>query len=335
MANLIEQLVDNAEYTGCETTMFGEPLGGGIRQTITLDAPATIGTIQFKIVMYSYTEGYPLDRLFQISIHAFDPDTEIISGDLLGLTVISTAPLSLIHNVPQMVDFVFDTPVELEIGNYALTIEDITDGLWGEFTETEGWWFTDGIYYFRAAGNEYADGSGYLVWSPIQNIGDFVFTVAEAEADLSLTPTSPEYEATGIKIAPSGLTWECEGFDPETMVFDVYFRMFGVTQFTLVGDGVTDATLPIEENLAYNFLYFWKVNVREIGTDDILLAGDEWNFNTEALIKYPIPRHRTVPSPAGGGATMTVQTAENCLKAIKHLVVASQNTLWYDYEAGV
>jgi len=156
----------------------------------------------------------------------------------------------------------------------------------------------------------------------------------DTDITLTITPVFPAHEATGIKIAPSGVTWGCDDFNSDTMVFDVYFRMFGVTQFTKVGEGISPLTLAFSYNLAYNFLYFWKVNVREIATGAILLAGDEWNFNTGALTKYPEPYTRTVPDPAGGGATMTVQTAENCLKAIKHLVVASQNTLWYDYEAG-
>jgi hypothetical protein len=163
--------------------------------------------------------------------------------------------------------------------------------------------------------------------------GDLGFQLWAADA-LALSPTAPLHEATGITIAPTSLTWEGTGFDSETMGYDVYFRMFGVTEFTLVGDGQSDATLILPDNLVYNFLYFWKVNIRNLETDEILLAGDEWNFNTEALVKYPEPSTRTVPVPGGGG-DMTVQTAENCLASIKRVVAASQNTIWYEYEAGV
>jgi hypothetical protein len=296
----------------------------------TFTAPSNMTLESVKLWVGEIGGEVLVDRLLYIYIRDVGEDGKPGIEDLT-YSYVNTSTMSL----PGWVEFVLDTPLELTSGT-SYSINAYADGGWWEETEEE---YT--IYYSLgySTGNPYAGGAAYyddLLMGGFQEVSgvDLAFQLWGTADTLTLEVVFPEHEATGIKIAPAGLTWTCEGFDSETMGFDVYFRMFGVTQFTLVGDGQADATLALPDNLVYNFLYFWKVNVRNLETDEILLEGDEWNFNTEALIEYPVPSTRTVPIPGGGG-NMTVQTAENCVAAVKRVVAASQNKIWYEYEAGI
>lgn len=169
----------------------------------------------------------------------------------------------------------------------------------------------------------------------------------DTDVSLVLTPTFPTHEADGVLIAPAeGVIWDCQpavpdtqGYDPATMAFDVYFSSTGgfVGGESPLSSGQPDLTLPLPFNLSYGWQYYWKIVVRELSTGAVLLEGSAWSFDTQPLIEYPIPRYRTVLAPGQppGGTTMSVATAENCLASIKRLVAASQNTIWYEYEAGV
>jgi hypothetical protein len=266
-----------------------------------------------------------VDRLLYIYIR------DVVGGvpgiEDLTYSFVNTSTMSL----PGWVEFVLDTPIELTSGT-SYSINAYADGGWWEETDM------DYLTYFSlgyATGDPYAGGGAYyddLFMGGFQAVSgvDLAFQLWGTATALVLTPTAPLHEATGIKIAPSGLEWACENFNAATMVFDVYFRMFGVTQFTLVGNGQSDLTLTLPDNLVYNFLYFWKVNVRDIATNEILLAGDEWYFNTEALVEYPAPSTRTVPDGLEPPGVMTVTTGDNCLAGIRRIVAACNNEIWYE-----
>jgi hypothetical protein len=300
-----------------------------LSQTFTAPSDMTLESVKLWI---GEIGDVLVDRLLYIYIRDVD---EFGKPGALDLTYsfVNTSTMTL----PGWVEFVLDEPIELTSGT-SYSINAYADGGWWEETDM------DYLQYFSlgyATGNPYAGGATYyddLFMGGFQEVSgvDLAFQLWGAADSLVLEAVAPLHEATGIHLAPAGLEWSCEGFDAETMVFDVYFRMFGVTQFTLVGNGQSELTLALPDNLVYNFLYFWKVNVRDIATDEILLEGDEWNFNTEALIEYPRPSTRTVlePGEPPGGTTMTVPTAENCVAAIRYLVAASQNTIWYEYVAG-
>jgi hypothetical protein len=286
--------------------------------------PQTEGPFNLtSVFVYVTKTGTPDPAL--ISLYVYDeygPGGE--AGSLLAsATAISTSDMT----TPGWVEYVLDTPVAMSNGTGYWIL--VLAAFWSvEESPASNYWslgcstanpYTAGVAVTIDLFGTYAYPTGY----------DLGFQLWAGES-LALVATAPLHEATGVMIAPTSLTWEGTGFDPATMGYDVYFRMFGVTQFTLVGDGQAVATLVLPDNLVYNFLYFWKVNIRNLATDEILLAGGEWYFNTEALVEYPTPSTRTVPDGLTPPGTMTVITGDNCVAAIRRIVAACNNEIWYE-----
>jgi len=185
------------------------------------------------------------------------------------------------------------------------------------------------------SGPHYASRSdGLLATPPVaewEEIYMFSFTIAEGGIEYLVTPATPTAEAVGEKIIANGLTWECVDAD---VVFDVLFREFGTTAFTVLAENITDLLFAIPYNLTYNQIYFWIINEYTVdpGTGDRTLVSTtgEQFFTTEALIEYPRPSTRTVPDGLTPPGVMTVTTGDNCVAAIRRIVVACNDEIWYE-----
>jgi len=285
--------------------------------------PQTEGPFNLtSVFVYVTSTGSPDPMLLSLYVYdEYGEDGE--AGTLLAsATAISTDDMT----TPGWVEFVLDTPVEMTNGTGYWVVA--LGAFWSvEEAPASNYW---SLGYSGA--NPYTAGIAVT----IDLFGEYTYLAGDlgfqlwAGDSLALEATDPLHTAIGVMVAPTSLTWEGTGFDPDTMGYDVYFRMFGVTAFTLVGDGQADATLVLPDNLVYDFLYFWKVNIRDLATDEILLAGDEWYFNTEALVEYPTPSTRTVPDGLTPPGVMTVTTGDNCLAGIRRIVAACNNEIWYE-----
>jgi hypothetical protein len=158
-----------------------------------------------------------------------------------------------------------------------------------------------------------------------------VWSFTVAGPSYLVEPVAPTFEATGEKIVANGLSWDSEDVD---VVFDVLFREFGTTEFTVLAESITDLLFAFPYNLTYNQIYFWQINEYtvdpETGERTLVSSTDEQQFTTEALIKYPEPSRRNIPIEVGGSETMSVITGDNCLAGIRRIVAACNNTIYYE-----
>ena len=150
-------------------------------------------------------------------------------------------------------------------------------------------------------------------------------------ASYAVTPVAPVNEATGEKIIANGLSWDSVDVG---VVFDVLFREFGTTAFTVLAEDITDLLFAFPYNLTYNQIYFWIINEYTVdpgtGVRTLVSTTGEQYFTTEALIEYPTPSRRTVPDGLEPPGTMSVITGDNCLAGIRRIVVACNDEIWYE-----
>jgi hypothetical protein len=268
-----------------------------------------------------------VDRLLYIYIRDVNGDGTPGYNDLT-YSFVNTSTMTL----PGWVEFVLDSPLALTSGT-SYSINAYADGGWWEETDMDYLQFYTLGY---STGNPFANGAAYyddLFMGGFQELSgvDLAFQLWGTGTAYAVTPIAPAFEAVGERIMANGLSWDSADTG---VVFDVLFREFGTTGFTTIAENITDLLFAFPYNLTYNQIYFWMINEYTVdpgtGERTLVASTDEQYFTTEALIKYPKPSTRTVPDGLTPPGTMTVITGDNCVAAIRRIVAACNNEIWYE-----
>lgn len=111
--------------------------------------------------------------------------------------------------------------------------------------------------------------------------------------------------------------------------YTVYFSFDGGFSFYAQDDrsrySILSYKMWLGVTLDYSTTYYWFVR-KEV--DEEITDSDVWAFTT---IDYQPPALRTRQKiPYGGGAPITVPTGENNMMSINRLIVAGDNTIFYE-----
>ena len=157
-----------------------------------------------------------------------------------------------------------------------------------------------------------------------------------------INPT-PEHGKEGIGLSDTNLSWE-DGGGAET--YDVYFRPYGEffdkVASDIVGLSVNTAEFLHANRYLYGDLYFWCVIAKnEYGRNytppsgfGIGYDGTIWEFNAMVL-DPPLPSGVTLDysgdsSDEGFGEPTGTPTGLNNMIAVRRLVAAARNKIWYE-----
>lgn len=204
----------------------------------------------------------------------------------------------------------------------------------------------DSSNYIRWYSNDdYSDGEAFVSaddggsWAPIagEDFGFLIFgdpLLPGAPTIVSPTPTG----VTDITLDETPLKWAAG--DPAGDTYEIYFRKKD-DDWPLIPNGVAQAgiTWTIEfGTLAYGTTYEWRIDATNVyGTTE----GATWSFTTISLNRILISYH-LLPAPGRGvgygpyddppgvEGVDWAWTGENAMLAVRRLVVAINNKIWYE-----
>lgn len=258
-------------------------------------------------------------------ISGLDDDDAISIGNLIGSKTEDSSGWS--DSAYDSHTFTFASSIELpDHGIFIISVKHPGGGV----NNCISWAFPTGSGYTQILSAD--GGSSWTKNTGITNIFQTYGTEGTAPGKPTIVSPTPT-GVTGITLDETPLEWIAG--DPVADTYEVYFREQG-DDWELVGVAQAGVEWTIEfGTLAYGTTYEWRIDAtNEYGTT----TGDTWSFTTIAfsmiLISYILISGGSgagpYDDPPGTAGTDWNWTGENNMLAIRRLVAAANDKIWYE-----